>query len=163
MITLWQYLGPASWRKGYLWCWCNWHKWTELSTVTGGATQSRQRSSQCAEDRRWSHQSSGQNSQQESHSDWLASQDKGSIFQVHTVSLLLIPHICRISFLFLCIHDDHPYEILLQIFCWKGGMVVWHMLNHSAKMWIKFSKIYQWVSNCMFRTMPDGMRKAKNL
>lgn len=69
-----------------------------------------------------------------------------------------------IRFSFVFIYDSHPYEIFFQIFCRKSDQVVWHMLNHSAKMWIKFSKYnYQWITSYVFRTMPDGVRKARNL
>lgn len=38
------------------------------------------------------------------------------------------------------------------------------MLNHLAKMWIKFSKYnYKWITYYVFRIIPDGERKARNL
>lgn len=90
---------------------------------------------------------------------------QSDVFQGHTVSSLLIPQMPPLDFYsFVFIYDSHPYEIFFQIFCRKGDQVVWHTLNHSAKMWIKFSKYnYQWITSYVFRTMPDGVRKARNL
>lgn len=143
----------------YLWCWWNWVRWAQWWE----GTWYRQGSVLFAKDIRGL-MSSGQNSQQESHGEWLAVKlgQRWCFPRLHSQLVTDTP--CPpIAFLFLCIHGDYPYEILLQIFCRKSDQ--WSdTLNHSAKLWIQFSKYRdQWITYYVFSIMPQCARKARSL